>query len=99
MPLEHLRELTPVVLLLTFEHLKIQQLAVFKQPDSSPRTFPFLYILFSLSTPNTLFFAHICICVFILESHYFTKFIAASQLKRSNVLKSQTCLKKLKFRA
>ena len=31
MSLEHLRELTPVVALLAFEHWKTQQLAVFKQ--------------------------------------------------------------------
>ena len=60
MPLEHLRELQTVVALLTFEHLKTQQLVMFKNSVFSPCTFPFLYILFSLSTPNT-FFSHICI--------------------------------------
>ena len=34
------------------------------------------------------FFSHIYVCVFILESHYFRSFKAASQLKRNNVLKS-----------
>ena len=42
MQLEHLRELTPVVLWLTFERLKTQQLAVFKQPVFFTTHFPFL---------------------------------------------------------
>ena len=42
MPLEHLRELTPVVALLTFEHLKTQQLAVFKQAVFFTMHFSFL---------------------------------------------------------
>ena len=65
MSLEHLRELKKVVALLTFEHLKAQQLVVFKH--SPPYTFPFLYILFSLSTPNT-FFTYLYMCIYIGES-------------------------------
>ena len=64
-----------------------QQLLVFKQTVFLTMYSSFL-ILFIFSTPNTLFFSHICICAFILESHYFRKFIAASKLKRSHVLKS-----------
>ena len=81
MPLEYLRELKAVVALLTFEHLKTQQLVNIQY--SSPCTFPFLHILFSLSLPDT-FFSHICICVYLLESDYFSKCIGASQLKKSN---------------
>ena len=42
MPLEHLRELKTVVALLTFEHLKAQQLVVFKHSAFSTIHFSFL---------------------------------------------------------
>ena len=52
----------------TFENTTIG--SIFNDQYSSPCTFPFLYIRFSLSAPNT-FFSHICLCVFMLESHCF----------------------------
>ena len=61
MPLEYLRELKAVVALLTFEHLKTQQLVNIQY--SSPCTFPFLHILFSLSLPDTFF--HIFVYAYI----------------------------------
>ena len=42
MPLEHLRELKTVVVLLTFEHLKRQQLVVFKHSVFFTMYFSFL---------------------------------------------------------
>ena len=45
----------------------------------------FLSYTYFLVCPHLILFSHICIYVFILESHYFRKFIAASQLKKSNV--------------
>ena len=42
MSLEHLRELKTVVALLTFEHLKAQQLVVFKHSAFSTIHFSFL---------------------------------------------------------
>ena len=42
MPLEHLRELKTVVALLTFEHLKTQQLVVFKHSVFFTMYFSFL---------------------------------------------------------
>ena len=42
MPLEHLRELKTVVGLLTFEHLKTQQLVVFKNSVFFTMYFSFL---------------------------------------------------------
>ena len=83
MPLEHRCKLKIVVAFLKFEHLKTQQLVVFKYSVFFTLYFSFL-ILFSLSKPNT-FFTHFCIYVYILESHYFRKCIGASQLKKSSV--------------
>ena len=65
MPLEYLRELKAVVALLTFEHLKTQQLVNIQY--SSPCTFPFLHILFSLSLPDTFFFTYLYMRIFIGE--------------------------------
>ena len=64
MPLEHLRELKTVVALLTFEHLKTQQLVVFKHSVFFTLYFPFLYILFSLSTPNTFFHTFVYVYIY-----------------------------------
>ena len=57
-----------MVALLTFEHLKTQQLLVFKHSAFFTMYFSFLTL--------------VCICVFILESHYFRKFRAASNWRK-----------------
>ena len=82
MPLEYLRELKTVVALLTFEHLKTQQLVNIQY--SPPCTFPSLHIIFSLSTPDTFF--HIFVYVYIYwRVIILVNCIGASQLKKSNV--------------
>ena len=63
MTLEHLCQITPVVALLSFEHLKTTIGIIYRQYFSRC-TFPVLYILFSLSTPSTLFF-HIFVYVYL----------------------------------
>ena len=83
MALEHFRELKTMVALLTVQHLKTQQLAVFKHSLFFTMYFSFP-LLFKLPHFNT-FFSRICICVYILESHYFKKCIGAFQLKKCNV--------------
>ena len=54
---KHLLELKTVIALPPFEHMKTQQLVAFKCS---------VYILFSLSTPNT-FFTYFYMCIYIGE--------------------------------
>ena len=56
MPLEHLRELKTVVALLTFEHLKTQQLVVFKHSVFFTMYFSFLFTYFLVCPHLILFF-------------------------------------------
>ena len=59
--------------------------------NTSTQTFSILHHVLFLSytyflvCPHLIYFLHICIYVFISESDYFRKFIAASQLKKINV--------------
>ena len=64
MSLEHLRELKTVVALLTFEHLKAEQLVVFKHSAFLTMYFSFLiHTFWFVHTPNTFF--HIFVYVYL----------------------------------
>ena len=79
MPLEYLRELKTVLVLLTFKHLRTQQLAVFKHSVFFTMYFSFLvntFLVFSV-------FFSLFHSVYILQSHYFRKCIGAFQLIKS----------------
>ena len=84
MPLDNLGELKTVVALLTFEHWKHNNWQYLNIQYSSPCSFPFLYIFLVCPQPN-IFFSHICICVFVLESHCFINKYQHPNWKKSNV--------------
>ena len=59
------------------------QLVVFKNSVFFTMYFSFLIHSFLVCPHLILFFTYLYMCVFILESHYFRKLIAASQLKKA----------------